>query len=200
MTAGRTINSKSWDWGTPKKYVNAVRRVFGGNIDLDPCSNEYSIVGAKTEYRLPEHDGLAESWDYRTIYVNPPYGSDKEHGTNIRRWLYRCAEAHMKYGSEVLALVPVATNTGHWKNYVWTQATAVCFLYDTRLRFLVNGEDEGKGAPMSCAMIYWGENYDKFFSVFLEFGAVTDLRPLRGHRIGKHSKLVTLSLFGQGHE
>ena len=196
MTAGRTINSKSRDWGTPKKYVDAVRKVFGGTIDLDPCSNEYSIVNAKTEYHLPEHDGLKESWNYHTIYINPPYGLDKEHGTSIKHWLYRCADAHIKYGSEVLALVPVATNTGHWKKYIWPRATAVCFLYDTRLRFLVNGQDKGKGAPMSCAMVYWGMNYDRFFEVFLEFGAITDLRHLHGQQIGKHNKLVTLSLFG----
>ena len=52
--------------------------------------------------------------------------------------------------------MPVATNTGHWKKHVFTNATGICFLYDTRLKFLVNGEDGGKGAPMSCAMIYWG--------------------------------------------
>ncbi len=59
--------------------------------------------------------------------------------------------------------------------YIWGQATAVCFLYDTRLKFLVNGKDKGKGAPMSCAMIDWGKDYQKFFQVFLEFGAVVDL-------------------------
>jgi len=39
--------------------------------------------------------------------------------------------------------------------YVWGTATGVCFPYDTRLRFLVEGKDEGKGAPMACAMIYF---------------------------------------------
>lgn len=184
MTAGRQINTLSQDWGTPEKYVNAVREVFGGQVDLDPCSNYYSIVHAKTEYMPPKHDGLKESWNYPTIYVNPPYGLDKEHGTSIKDWLYRCANAHKQYGSEVLALVPVATNTGHWKKYVFGKATAICFLYDTRLKFLVNGENGGKGAPMSCAMIYWGHHYDKFFKVFTKFGAVVDIRNLKGIKIG----------------
>jgi hypothetical protein len=157
MTAGRKVNSLSQDWGTPRKYVDAVRRVFGGRIALDPCANHHSIVHADTEYRLPEHDGLHESWSFPTIYINPPYGADRQRGTTIKHWLQRCAQAHRKFGSEVLALVPVATNTAHWKNYVWGMATAVCFLYDTRLRFLVNGKDEGKGAPMSCAMVYRGQ-------------------------------------------
>ena len=195
MTAGRTVNAKSQDWGTPLHYVEAVRQVFGGPIDLDPCSNECSITQARVEYRLPAKDGLRQSWDYPTIYVNPPYGADRQRGTTIRNWLARCAEAHARRGAEVIALVPVATNTGHWKRHVWGQATAVCFLYDTRLRFPVDGRDEGKGAPMACAMVYWGARYDKFLDVFLEFGAVLDLRPLRGRRIGKHPVFAHPILF-----
>jgi hypothetical protein len=188
MTAGRTVNSQSVDWCTPRKYVDAVKRVFGGKIALDPCSNEWSIVDAENEYNLPEHDGLRETWNFPTIYVNPPYGADKERGTTIRHWLYKCADAHKRYGAEVLALVPVATNTRHWKEHVWGQATAICFLYDTRLRFLVEGKDGGKGAPMSCAMIYWNKNIETFFDVFNEFGAVVDLRPLQGKIIGERKK------------
>lgn len=195
MTAGRTVNSQSVDWCTPQKYIDAVKRVFGGRIALDPCSNQWSIVAAETEYSLPEHDGLRESWDFPTIYVNPPYGADKERGTTIKHWLYKCAHAHKRYGAEVLALVPVATNTRHWKEYVWGQATAVCFLYDTRLRFLVEGKDEGKGAPMSCAMVYWNKNIEKFLVVFSEFGAVVDLRPLKGKATGDRRKLRQMKFF-----
>ncbi len=176
MTAGRTTQSKSVDWCTPGKYVDAVRWVFGGTIHLDPCSNEWSIVHANVEYCLPERDGLLASWDYPTIYVNPPYGADKRRRTTIKHWLRRCAEARKDYGANVIALVPVATNTSHWKQYVWPQAEAICFLYDTRLRFLVQGKDEGKGAPMSCAMIYWGDDISLFNKVFRQFGAVVDIR------------------------
>ncbi len=197
MTAGRTANSQSVNWCTPQKYVDAVKKVFGGTISLDPCSNEWSIVEAQTEYHLPDQDGLRESWDYPTIYVNPPYGSDKERGTTIKRWLYECAHAHKHYGSEVLALVPVATNTSHWKEYVWGRATAVCFLYDTRLRFLVEGKDEGKGAPMACAMVYWNKNVENFLDIFNEFGAVVDLRPLQGMAIGDRGKLSQMRFFDE---
>ncbi len=189
MTAGRTVNSQSNNWCTPPKYVAAVRKVFRGKIALDPCSNAWSVVAADTEFRLPEKDGLRESWNYPTIYVNPPYGADREHGTTIKNWLSKCAQAHNLYRSEVLALVPVATNTGHWKHYVWGEATAVCFLYDTRLRFLVEGKDQGKGAPMSCAMVYWNQAIDNFCDVFIKYGAVVDLRPLQGKVIGEKGKL-----------
>jgi hypothetical protein len=153
-------------------------------IDLDPCSNKHSIVRAKVEYQLPEHDGLRESWRFKRIYVNPPYGADRERGTNIKHWLSRCLEAHLSHGAEVLALIPVATNTGHWKKHIWGRARGIAFLYDTRLRFLVDGKDEGKGAPMSCAMIYWGGRFDRFTDIFSDFGAVVDLAGLMGRRFG----------------
>ncbi|MCL1919472.1 MAG: phage N-6-adenine-methyltransferase [Kiritimatiellaeota bacterium] len=184
MSAGRTINTQSQSWGTPQKYVDAVKEMFGGHIDLDPCSNEHSIVGANVEYILPEHDGLRESWDYPTIYVNPPYGIDKERGTSIKNWLAKCAFAHDYYDSEVLALVPIAANTTHWKKFVFTKAVSICFLYDTRLRFLENGKDVGKGAPMACAIIYWGRDKKRFYDVFIKHGAVVDISNLIGEKIG----------------
>jgi len=188
MSAGRTVNSQSQSWGTPLKYVEAVKKFFDGSISLDPCSNEYSIVGADEEFILPNNDGLHMDWNYPTIYINPPYGADRERGTTIKDWLSKCAYTHKKYKSEILGLIPVATNTNHWKKSVFGQAMAICFLYDTRLKFLENGLDVGKGAPMSCAMIYWGTSYQKFFDIFIEFGAVVNVESLQGEIIGHHRK------------
>ena len=184
MTAGRHVNTLSQSWCTPYKYVSAIKRFWNRTISLDPCSNSYSIVGADIEYSLPEQDGLKESWDFPTIYVNPPYGADRNRGTTIKNWLSKCAEAHREYNSEVIALVPVATNTSHWKTYVFGSADAICFLYDTRLRFLENGCDVGKGAPMACCLIYWGENINGFRNNFLKYGAVIDISPLKKDKIG----------------
>lgn len=176
MTAGRQINSNSQDWGTPPKYVDAVRR-FLGKIYLDPCSNEKSIVNAKTEYALPKTDGLKASWDFKTIYVNPPYGLDKQRKTSIKHWIKKCAEANNLHGSEVLALIPVAVNTKHWKQYIFGKASNICFLADTRLKFINGAHD--KGAPMACAIIYWGNDSKKFYDHFSKYGAVININNLK---------------------
>jgi hypothetical protein len=68
-------------------------------------------------------------------------------------------------------------------------------LYDTRLRFHVEGKDEGKDAPMSCAMIYWGKDVKSFYDVFIEYGAVVDLRQLQGKFIGEKRRLRQPKLF-----
>lgn len=187
MSEVRTMN-KSQSWGTPRKYADLVRRFFGGTISLDPCSNQYSVVGADTEFMLPT-DGLSEEWDYPTIYINPPYGSDKSRGTTIKNWLVKAMMSNQKYGSEIIALIPVATNTGHWKQGVFGKATGVCFLYDTRLKFLENGEDTGTGAPMACCFVYWGKDYPKFYDNFIGYGAVVDISSLKGETIGLNNKL-----------
>ena len=195
MTAGRKVNTLSQSWCTPPKYVNAIKRFWNGSIDLDPCSNEYSIVHARTEFRLPEHNGLEESWNfYDKIYVNPPYGSDRELGTTIKDWLAKCAITHNETGAEIIALIPVAPNTRHWKNYIFGQATSICFLYDTRLRFLEDGMESGKGAPMACCLIYWGHDKNGFFDNFIEYGAVVDISNLKKKRIGQE-KYYSFDLF-----
>ena len=174
MTAGRKALSDTKHWCTPPNIVGSVKRVFGGEIDLDPCSNEHSLVGARVNFLLPDHDGLVERWDYKYIYVNPPYGSDPARGTRIAHWFAKIASA-VERGSQVIALVPVATNTGHWKNHVYPIATAVCFLYQPRVRFYIEGREDPKGAPMSCAVIYYGDDYERFAEEFCEHGAVIPL-------------------------
>lgn len=182
MSAGRTVNSQSQEWCTPPKYVEAVLEMFDSSIELDPCSSDHSVVPAKTEYIFPKNDGLAEDWKFKTIYVNPPYGADRRRGTTIRDWLRKCAQAHRQYNAEILALLPVAANTSHWKRYIFGKAAAICFLYDTRLKFLVNGTTNNKGAPMSCCMVYWGDQIERFRRVFLKFGAVVSIADLQDHQ------------------
>lgn len=49
MSAGRKNNSPIKNWNTPPKIVLAVKE-FWGEVALDPCSNEHSLVGAKKKF------------------------------------------------------------------------------------------------------------------------------------------------------
>ncbi len=179
MTAGRKVNTLSQSWCTPPKYIEAIKCFWNGEIELDPCSNNFSMVGANTEFMLPETDGLMSEWNYRTIYVNPPYGADRIRRTTIKNWLAKCSYSHDKYNAEVIALIPVATNTSHWKKYIFGAADAICFLADTRLRFYVDGVEHEKGAPMACCLIYWGNNVKGFIEHFTQYGAAIDISALK---------------------
>ena len=170
MTISRKNVSDNKDWCTPPKYIELVNRYFDNNIDLDPCSNIFSMIDAKNKYMLPI-DGLNESWNYKNIYVNPPYGRYKG-GTTIYDWLEKGLESHLKYNSKLLYLIPVATNTKHYKELIFKNAMGICFLADTRLRFYNNGEEYKKGSPMACAMILYGDcdDYVKFEELFKSVG------------------------------
>ena len=168
MSAGRKNTSEKKNWNTPPKYVRVIKEFFDGVPQLDPCSNESSMVDAGTEYILPT-DGLSESWDYDTIFVNPPYGRNAENKTTIKDWLKLGLEAHVR-GAEVLYLIPVATNTSHFKGIIFKHAAAICFTEDTRLKFWDGGKEMKKGAPMACCFVYFGKRTEKFFSCFNSCG------------------------------
>lgn len=72
--AGHIADAGSLDWCTPDWILDLVRNVFGGQIDLDPCWNPNAHTNAKVSYTLPKNDGLADPWNYPTVFVNPPYG------------------------------------------------------------------------------------------------------------------------------
>ena len=154
-----TAVNKNIDWGTPQKIADKVRYFFGGTIDLDPCSNDYSIVNAATNVSLPDN-GLVVDWNtYASVFVNPPYGK------GIIAWLRKCA-----MHDNCIALIPVATNTGHWKQYVYDKAGTVCFLHEPRLKFNVKGVPSKRGAPMACCLVYWGNDSKKFAEHFCDIG------------------------------
>jgi len=167
MSAGRKHISEKKDWNTPPKYVKLVNEMFG-QIDLDPCSNETSIIDANIKYILPTN-GLVESWDYKQIFVNPPYGRNVVNKTSIYNWIEMGVKTS-KLGNELLYLIPVATNTKHFKELIFKNANGICFLEDTRLKFWDNGIEDKKGAPMACCMVYFGSKYDKFSEIFGSVG------------------------------
>jgi hypothetical protein len=77
--AGHIATAKNTNWTTSEREVALIKQVFGGHIDLDPCSNEQSIVGARRSYTLPETNGLKEAWDAESVFFNPPFGRSYLH-------------------------------------------------------------------------------------------------------------------------
>lgn len=170
MTAGRKSTQNKQDWNTPKKYSDAVFNLFG-TVDLDPCSNIHSIIRSHNKVILPK-DGLRDvDWsNYKSIYINPPYGRDIKRKTSIKDWIKKAYFTNYSHSEiEIAMLIPVATNTSHWKEYIFGKAS-ICFLNDTRLVFRIDGKEENKGSPMACAMIYYGKRKKNFLKIFNDFG------------------------------
>jgi len=157
-------NSGENEWYTPPKYIEAARAVMGG-IDCDPASSEIAnrIVKAETFYTIQD-DGLKQEWGKR-IFMNPPYAPPL-----ISKF---CEAVTAKYESgeieQACVLVNNATETA-WFQRMLEKASAACFVRG-RVKFLdINGNP---GAPLQGqAVLYFGEDIEKFNSTFVIFGAI----------------------------
>jgi hypothetical protein len=143
-------------WCTPPWLVALVRAVLG-TIDLDPCSNTRSVVGATLAYTLND-DGLSQPWRGR-CYVNPPYSDPCP-------WLARCESTHFEGGS-VVALVKGDWSTRWWDRYC-RRAPARCLLA-SRVKFVGS---KHFSANFPSAVIYWGSELRRFGEVFAPHGEV----------------------------
>lgn len=167
-TAHVANNSGEVEWYTPAEYLDAARGVLGG-IDLDPASSAVAqrLVQAR-KYFTKEDDGLGKSWAGR-VWMNPPYASGL-----VDRFVDKLA-AHYAAGDVTAAvcLVNNATDT-KWFRQGADTASAICFPTG-RVRFL--RPDGEEGAPLQGqAVLYLGEDVDKFIGAFTNLGFCVEVR------------------------
>lgn len=77
---------------SPAHILVAVRKVFGGKIDLDPCSDEKANDTVQaTKFYTAEDDGLLPMnvWSGR-VYINPPSGMLNNDSIQVS-WYVSCA-------------------------------------------------------------------------------------------------------------
>jgi hypothetical protein len=149
--AGAIISSTSRDWNTPSWLVEAVLQTFDPEgIDLDPCSNEHSLVPAKVRICLPM-DGLAVEWDYyNTVFINPPYGRDQERGTSISDWTEKASNAEK---AACIVVIPASVDTKHWHEFVFPKAKSICFI-EGRVKFGMKGNYSSPTTGPTAAILF----------------------------------------------
>lgn len=157
----RRVRTKD-DLCTPIEVLERVRKV--NRIALDPCSNEWSTVGARAEWSRDDGiDGLARPWRPRSglVYANPPYSRGY-----LNPWAQKIVrEARARI--EIVALTPVSVSTVWW--YLLREAADARCDVDHRIAF--DGGTEGTGRIDSC-LWYFGPNTDRFCEAFADFGEV----------------------------
>ena len=154
------FNSGNNEWYTPKEIIDAARLTMG-HIDLDPASNEIAqkVVNAETYYTA-ETNGLDKTWN-GNVWLNPPYASDL-----IGKFADKLVTERTNYRQAVV-LVNNATET-EWFRKIVSVSAAVCFPKG-RVKFYM--PDGRTGAPLQGqAIIYIGDESDKFFEVFSKVG------------------------------
>lgn len=156
------FSSDSVEWYTPPKIIEAVRELFGGTIDLDPCSNAKGAaanVPARVHY-TQEDNGLFQPW-FGNVYMNPPYGARE-----IVPWIER---VRMEYESRrvtaAVVLVKAATSARWFRTlspkYIRCEVAG-------RLKF--SGHPDS--APFSSVLFYLGDDVQRFADVFGRHGVI----------------------------
>ena len=158
-------NSGNNEWYTPAELIEAARNAMG-SIDVDPASNDIAqkVVKAGTYYTA-ETNGLDKTWT-GNVWINPPYASDL-----IGKFIDKLIAERQNY-RQAIVLVNNATET-EWFNKIISISSAVCFP-KSRVKFYM--PDGKTGAPLQGqAVLYIGENKDKFYSAFACVGWCADV-------------------------
>ena len=93
------FSSATNEWPTPIEFYNKLDKMY--RFSLDPCCTKES---AKCPHFFTEEDdGLAQSWQGHTVFMNPPYGSE------IKHWVKKAYEESQKHMTLVVALIPART-------------------------------------------------------------------------------------------
>lgn len=152
------MSSADQTWNTPEWFLDRLRRALGP-IGLDPCSNEWSVVGARREFRFDRgEDGLALPWrGHGLTFVNSPFGPA------LAKW----ADKWSSDGDEIVALEPSRTDTAWWQ-----LAARRCTAYvQWRGRFSFRLRTGGRGnAPFPSTVFYYGPRADAFLGEFARAG------------------------------
>ena len=134
LTSG-VFSSTTDLWATPQDFFDELNKEF--HFDLDPCAN---ADNHKCElYFTKEQDGLAQNWQGRTVFCNPPYGRE------IAGWVKKCS----KHKGVAVMLVPARTDTKWWQDYIYRNPNVQVRFFRGRLKF----GDSNNSAPFPSALV-----------------------------------------------
>ncbi len=167
---GQQLSETQDSWCTPMPVKMALME-FGGRVELDPCSNPNSIIGASREWYGPPHgtDGLFAVWESPFVYFNPPY-------TQKHVWTRKAADEYAsKRAKEIVGLLPADTDTGWFHDNVIDAGATVCF-WRGRLTFL---GDAKHPAMFPVVLMYYGRRRARFAQVFGKRGWVPTSKDMK---------------------
>lgn len=131
---------------TPSEIYVPIIDVFG-EIDLDPCSDEFSKIPAKAII-TKEQDGLNVGWEGSVVFVNPPFSGSAA-------WIRKCnAEWRASSCRTIVGLFPARTHTVSFHREVIGCADVL--LLERRIRFLDPLGATRNPAPFGCMLVVWG--------------------------------------------
>jgi len=159
--------SESDQWCTPPLIADPLEEFFQGPVDVDPCSNERSIVRARQAYF---RGGLVLPWclpdnrpgRLRTVYENFPYSRGEA-------WTAK-AIAEMACGNvaELVRLSPMSTSTQWWADACLKPERNPRILALKKFAFIVPGSTDlgDNTCRFDPVLMYFGPSAERFTKAF----------------------------------
>ena len=152
-----TTGTRTDCWNTPKEVLKNVYEMFP-KLELDPCCNDKKNPNVIAQRYFDEaDDGLSQSWNADTVFMNHPY-------SNSKLWIPYAVSQYELHNNEMLLLVKLDISTKWFREiarYPW-------LAYNRRLKF-----GAGKSAaPFQSAMVYLGHRVEQFHNVFGKDGFI----------------------------
>lgn len=170
-TEAANFSSAEIEWYTPREYVEAAREVLG-EIDLDPASCFVANEKVRAaQIFTKEDDALSQPWHGR-VFMNPPYGVDKETKSSVAGMF--CMKAIDEYIAGNIEAAIILVNSAHaqkWQKPLYQ--FPVCFV-DHRIAFESSDGVINKAPTFMNIFVYLGDDKAKFADVFAKHGYVME--------------------------
>jgi len=133
-------NGNGRNWRTPPELFAALDAEF--HFTLDPCGGDFPLCAKSyTE----EQNGLMQSWDGESVFMNPPYGRE------VAAWTVKAAQEAPNCRA-VVGLLPASTDLAWWHRDVVGRAE-VRYIRG-RVRFLTDGPYRASGFFPSVVVVW----------------------------------------------
>ena len=131
------FSSKTDDWETPQDLFDELDKQF--HFTLDPCATPENAKCEK--YFTKEQNGLLQSWEGESVFVNNPYSDNL-------RWVKKAYRESRKPDTTVVMLLPARTDTRWFHLYC---AKGTIWFLKGRLKF---GGQENSAPFPSMVVIF----------------------------------------------
>ncbi len=118
------FSHKSDEWETPDDLYQKLDSEF--NFTLDPCATELNKKCEK--FYTPEQNGLLQSWEGETVFINPPF-------SKIKRWVEKAYVESKIFGVTCVMLLPARTDTWWFHTYIYDVPDVEIRFIRRRLKF-----------------------------------------------------------------
>ena len=133
---------------TPKNIVS-----YFGDFDYDPATTkEQAIYLGIPNYDTILTDGLTKDWNFKKIWINPPFSLKFE-------FLTKAVETYKKYQNNIYMLFPIESmTTKKWYDIIGDTKFKM-YIPNYRIGFIVNGKQYKAGA-FGIVILKFQNNYD----------------------------------------